>query len=276
MDNEQIEKLKERILITRFNNTIDGRTYVMMDEVDMLIGELLSPTQSVDVEKVKSMFEDEEDGFDAFTDKWGEKYNIAMSGVAYEELRNYILTHPQPQSQSVEEKLKSKYFEYYKGILSDGQIEASWKWTLDFFLPYLQPQPQNISRGDVKITERGWAGHFIAGSRCRFRRNTLIEYGKKRVVVSTVGLLFLEEKSDKPQTLGIERYYETMAFKAKKEGSYWEADATKQVDFESNWCLDYYNDSSDNDANDMHDAIVKEIADGLKTQPTKDSREVAE
>lgn len=123
----------------------------------------------------------------------------------------------------------------------------------------------NEVRGeDVRITERGWVGHFIAGDRCRFRRNTLIERGKKRVVVSTVGLMY-SDNDEKPEKIGVNRYYETMAFKACKEGAYWEADVTKRVNFESNWALNYYSDSSDNDANDMHEAVVLEITESYLT-----------
>ena len=40
---------------------------------------------------------------------------------------------------------------------------------------------------EVKRTERGYPGHFILSHRCVFTRNTLLEYGETRVIVSTVG-----------------------------------------------------------------------------------------
>ena len=65
----------------------------------------------------------------------------------------------------------------------------------------------------VKRTERGWAGHFIAAGNCRFRRNTLLEFGDTRIVVSTVGA-YLDPLSKELGTVGHNRTYETMVFKA--------------------------------------------------------------
>ena len=119
----------------------------------------------------------------------------------------------------------------------------------------------------VSLTERGWAGHFICSDRCCFRRNTLLEYNGIQVVVSTVGAMVIgvpnifERKWD---TIGYDRYYETMAFLAKeKNGYYIEADVTKQIEFSSNWCLDHIGNGSDNEANDMHDKVCSEIVDML-------------
>lgn len=120
----------------------------------------------------------------------------------------------------------------------------------------------------VKKTERGWGGHFICGNRCRFRRNTLLELGEKRIVVSTVGLMEnIHAKAGEPpiDTIGIERYYETMAFEAQKNGLYWDADVSKQISFESEWAicaenLDKLPEDSDNTANAMHDKVVEELA----------------
>lgn len=117
-----------------------------------------------------------------------------------------------------------------------------------------------------KITERGWAGHFICADRCEFRRNTLIDFGHKKVIVSTVGMMRDLEQSGKFDTIGAGgRYYETMAFVAKKDGPYWDIDVSRQLSFESEWAIcaesvEKLPKDADNIANDMHDAVVSELA----------------
>jgi len=119
----------------------------------------------------------------------------------------------------------------------------------------------------VSIIERGWAGHFICGQRCTFRRNTLIQYGKRRIVVSTVGMMMDIRKGEGYyDTIGAGgRYYETMAFRAKLDGPYWDADVSETVSFNSEWaiCADALAKlpkDADNKANDMHDAVVRELS----------------
>ena len=119
----------------------------------------------------------------------------------------------------------------------------------------------------LKITERGYAGHFCASSLCRFKRNTLIEYGNKRIVVSTVGnynppKIGLEklDKSKKIHEIGINRTYETMAFEAQFIKPYWEADVTKEIPFKSNWALSELEHGTDLLADEMHDKVVKELS----------------
>lgn len=109
-------------------------------------------------------------------------------------------------------------------------------------------------------TERGWPGHYICAHDCKFRRNTLLEYGDVRIVVSTVGNYIFKEKT---QIIGFDRYYETMAFHAKLDEIYWDADVQKEVDFESEWAIREMKDGSDQKANDMHEAVVKEISNTL-------------
>lgn len=108
-------------------------------------------------------------------------------------------------------------------------------------------------------TERGWAGHFICADRCLFKRNTLLEYEETKIVVSTVGNLIIDGEISE---IGFERCFETMAFHAKFEDPYWEADVSREVSFDSNWALG--KDVNDNDVNDMHEAVVKEITEKLK------------
>ena len=120
--------------------------------------------------------------------------------------------------------------------------------------------------------ERGWAGHFICADRCMFRRNTLILSnieGKDSIVVSTIGGMRLLD-GDGLDTIGAGgRYYETMAFKAIKEGPYWEADVSEEISFDSEWaiCADHYSmlpEDVDNKANQMHEIVVKELMDKMK------------
>ena len=121
----------------------------------------------------------------------------------------------------------------------------------------------------MKITERGWAGHFICANRCRFRRNTLIEGAGRRIVVSTVGGFFTNEGL---QQIGHNRYYETMAFAAKDDGGYVEADVSEPLDIEGA-CGIYAErpeelpDQVDDYANMIHDKAVAEFAAQLSLQP---------
>ena len=122
--------------------------------------------------------------------------------------------------------------------------------------------------GNVRRTERGYAGHFCAAQHCLFRRNTLLELGDVRVVVSTVGNMWLPEhgkaKRTEPEEIGLDRVYETMAFHAVYEKPYWEADVSRAVEFDSQWAIARVTLSSDADADAMHEAVVAELSQRLK------------
>lgn len=109
---------------------------------------------------------------------------------------------------------------------------------------------------NVRRTERGWLGHFIGGRDCMFRRNTLLEHGDTRVVVSTVGNYTPRGRLD---TIGHERHFETMAFMAEWDGAYWDANVSREVVFQSPWSIFGVETSSDQKANDMHESAVWEI-----------------
>ena len=124
---------------------------------------------------------------------------------------------------------------------------------------------QPFQRG-VRQTERGWAGHFICADRCMFRRNTLLEYGDIKIVISSVGLMRDYHAPDgfnapKFETIGCDRHFETMAFHAKYDGRYWDANVSQQIDFESEWAIAELD--ADDKANDMHEAVVAEITSRL-------------
>ena len=114
---------------------------------------------------------------------------------------------------------------------------------------------------ELKRTERGWAGHFICADSCKFRRNTLLEYNDKAIVVSTVGAMYLNGKLEE---IGVNRHYETMAFYVDKDsGEYKDADVSNQVYFDSPWAMKWHKGYPDNEANEMHENVVKELTEKL-------------
>ena len=108
----------------------------------------------------------------------------------------------------------------------------------------------------VKKTERGWAGHFCCAQSCLFRRNTLLEKDGVYIVVSSVGSLVIDGKLE---TVGLGRYYETMAFFSKDDDErYHDADVSKQISFDSDWAIS--EKDADDKANEMHDMVVEELS----------------
>ena len=111
-------------------------------------------------------------------------------------------------------------------------------------------------------TERGWAGHFIGSDYCLFRRNTLLEYKDIKIVVSTVGL-YQDPLTKEFTQIGLDRYFETMAFHADKDDKrYFDADVSKQIYFKSKWTINEIN--ADDKANEMHEKVVEEISEKLE------------
>lgn len=126
---------------------------------------------------------------------------------------------------------------------------------------------------EVKRTERGWAGHYIMGHKCKFHRNTLLECGTKKWVVSTIGGLITDDMN--VVSIGANRWYETMAFEAKYKDGYWEADVKKEISFDSEWglCAESFDTLMDiypypdNVANAMHERVVDELCEKI-VKPT--------
>ena len=116
---------------------------------------------------------------------------------------------------------------------------------------------------EIERIERGWCGHHICADRCTFRRNTLLVCPATGVVIvaSTVGRMFIDKKID---TVGCDRYYETMAFHADKdESGYWDADVQRRAEFDSKWCISEFSVMSDAEANIMHENVCKELSDKM-------------
>lgn len=131
----------------------------------------------------------------------------------------------------------------------------------DFELKAADKRRRKVPDLKVKITERGWGGHHICAARCRFRRNTLVEFGQIKIVVSTVGLLWIDSL-ERFDTVASDAYFETMAFEWNGTDTRWyDGDTSKMVDFDTVGRINEVD--ADDKANEMHDAIVREIADRI-------------
>ena len=115
----------------------------------------------------------------------------------------------------------------------------------------------------LKITYRGWQGHFIAD--CKYHLNTLVEYGSKKVVVSSVGGFY---RGGEAEFIGAGRFYETFSFVAQKnkKTGFIDADVHKLL---TDYCY-YYTDEpfeykTEKKVEKMHRKIVKEICEHLES-----------
>lgn len=111
----------------------------------------------------------------------------------------------------------------------------------------------------IKQVERGWQGHFCCD--CKFHLNTLLERDDGfKVVVSTVGnFIGLNHEMD---TIGSERYYETMAFESSYD-KYDDMDGYKEIWFESPW---RYPDKDDLLPQKGHWIVVEEIKNKMESR----------
>lgn len=113
--------------------------------------------------------------------------------------------------------------------------------------------------------ERGWAGHFICGVDCNWRRNTLVKDDNGRgIVISSVGALPIRDRKGfriEWQKIGLNRYYETMMFIAKQDGIFTEADVTQQRYVAGlPWCVAQQpNGKTDLEAEEIHEKHVKYV-----------------
>lgn len=111
----------------------------------------------------------------------------------------------------------------------------------------------------VKITERGWAGHFCLAHKCMFHRNTLLEKGDVKIVVSSVGKLQRHDGGELKE-IGYDRYYETMVFFA-KDDKWKDADAERgEIACYAPKVEDPWDEMP---ANLLHDKVVEEFLDKM-------------
>lgn len=122
---------------------------------------------------------------------------------------------------------------------------------------------------DIKITERGWCGYLKGYADCLFRRNTLIEYRDKKVVVATLGN-YIDWLNEEVSPVKDSMWYVTIAGYATKNEGYWDMDPQRRIKINGRHYITGTFDELlatyeciDETANDMHEAIVVEMMDRI-------------
>lgn len=110
---------------------------------------------------------------------------------------------------------------------------------------------------EVIRLERGWPGYFIGVKGCQFRRNTLLTYNGRAIVISSIGKYAVKGYEKFQPVNGYRKaYFETMAFWA-LDNAYQDA-SSKEFNFKSKYYV--YDILGEIEANQMHETIVDEIS----------------
>ncbi len=114
-------------------------------------------------------------------------------------------------------------------------------------------------KNKIVRTERGWIGHFVLGHKCLFRRNTLLEFNDKLLIVSTVGNCC--EINCPPTPISMTNYYETMVFEADYSNKYYDINPLSEIPI-----YDGISEvDKDIEANKMHEKIVSQVISLMET-----------
>lgn len=112
----------------------------------------------------------------------------------------------------------------------------------------------------LKLTERGFSGHFCASPQCRYKRNTLVEFPSGyKIVISAVGNYCANVLVER---INSDSYYEIMIFDAVYESPYWEADIGCQI-YEFRLIHENPTRESGFVVDTFHDLIIQTLADNI-------------
>lgn len=121
--------------------------------------------------------------------------------------------------------------------------------------------------GSIKRIERGWCGYIKGHQYCLFRRNTILEYDNKKIVIATLGNYINPfEYCNTP--IYDDVWYLTIAGHAVEKNGYWEIDGDGQIPIKSIHEIrgteeEIFNKYPliDLSANRMHETAVEEMMD---------------